>query len=165
MLAQAPHIHLSMTSPSVYQRVKLQLQPTPDQTNGKLRTFKIGGNVLVRDFCPTSTAKWQQGTITAVCGELIYEVDCEGHQQQAHVDHLLPAALEFVPVPQDVTVLDTQCQMRKQAEPLLWRLLQQQKVTRRHPSCIIIQYCCQTIFLYQAQQAADLFVSITSQNA
>ena len=34
------------------------------------------------------------------------------------VDHLLPAALEFIPVPQDAIVLDTQCQMRKQAEPL-----------------------------------------------
>ena len=85
MLAQAPRTHLSMTSPSVYQCVKLQLQPTLDKTNGKLRTFKIGGNVLVQDFRPTSTAKWQQGTITAVRGELIYEVDCEGHQRQAHV--------------------------------------------------------------------------------
>jgi len=47
--------------------------------------------VGVRDFCPTSALKWQRGTVIKVHGELTYQVDCEGHQRQVHVDHLLPA--------------------------------------------------------------------------
>ena len=75
-----------MTSPSVYQCVKLQLQPTPEQTNDKVHKFKLGDKVLVQDFRLISTSKWQHGTITAECSELIYKVDCEGHHQQVHID-------------------------------------------------------------------------------
>ena len=82
-----------MTSPSLYQRIKPQLQPTPEQTNEKVRKFQLGDKVLIQDFRPTSTTKWQSATITvtAVCGALICEVDCEGHHRQVHIDHLLPA--------------------------------------------------------------------------
>ena len=45
------------------------------------------------DFCPTSTSKWRRGRITAICGELTYEVDCEGHQGHVHIDHLIPAPM------------------------------------------------------------------------
>ena len=40
-LTQAPRTHLSMSSPSVYQYVKLQLQPTPEQTNDKINIIFI----------------------------------------------------------------------------------------------------------------------------
>ena len=88
-----------MTSPSTYQHVKLQLQlqPTSEQTNGKVRKFKLGDKVMIRDFRPTFTSKWQPGTITAVCDELIYEVDCKGHHRQVHIDHLLPAPRLTIP--------------------------------------------------------------------
>ena len=44
VLAQAPRTHLSMTSPSVYQRIKLQLQPTAERSYEKVRQFKLGDN-------------------------------------------------------------------------------------------------------------------------
>ena len=91
VLAQAPRTHLSMTLPSVCQRVKLQLQPTPEQTHAKVCKFTLGDRVLVPGFRPASTSKWQRGTITAICGKLIYQVDCEGNLRQVHIDHLLPA--------------------------------------------------------------------------
>ena len=52
--------------------------------------------------------KWQQGTITAICGELTYEVDCEGHQRHVHIDHLLPAPISTTRVPEPLTVTETQ---------------------------------------------------------
>ena len=36
VLAQALRTHLSMTSPSVYHRLKQQLQPTPEQSTNKV---------------------------------------------------------------------------------------------------------------------------------
>ena len=90
VLAVAPRTHLSMTSPSVYRRVKSQSQPTPDQTNVKVRRFHLGNQVLIRDLRRTSTSKWLQGTITAICGKLIYQVDCAGYKRRVHIDHLLP---------------------------------------------------------------------------
>ena len=68
-LAQAPRTHLSMTSPSVYYRLKPQLQPTLEQSNDKVRKFELGDKVLVHDFHPTSAStvrKWQRETITAI---------------------------------------------------------------------------------------------------
>ena len=57
-----------MTSPSVYHWLKQLLQPTSEQSNDKVRRFELGEKVLVHDYCPTSTSKWQPGTITAICG-------------------------------------------------------------------------------------------------
>ena len=117
ILAQAPRTHLSMTSPSLYQRIKPQLQPTPEQTNEKVRKFQLGDKVLVRDFRPASTTKWQSATITAVCGALIYEVDCEGHHRQVHIDHLLPAARTSTTGPQNTVVSDIPPKARDCVEP------------------------------------------------
>ena len=117
ILAQAPRTHLSMTSPSLYQRIKPQLQPTPEQTNEKVRKFQLGDKVLVRDFRPASTTKWQSATITAVCGALIYEVDCEGHHRQVHIDHLLPAARTSTTGPQNTVVSDIPPEARDCVEP------------------------------------------------
>jgi len=80
-----------MTLPSVCQHVKLQLQLTPEQTHAKVHKFTLGDRVLVQDCCPASTSKWLHGTITAICGKLIYQVDCESNLRQVHIDHLLPA--------------------------------------------------------------------------
>ena len=91
VLAQAPRTHLSMTLPSVCQYVNLQLRPTPEQTYAKVHKFALGDRVLVQDFHPASTSKWQHETITAICGKLIYRVDCEDNLRQIHIDHLLPA--------------------------------------------------------------------------
>ena len=107
VLAQAPCTHLSMTLPSVYNRLKQQLQPTPEQSNDKVWKFELGDKVLVRDFCPTSTSKWQRGRITAVCGELTYEIDCEGHQLHVHIDHLIPAPMSTTPMSEQLAVTDS----------------------------------------------------------
>ena len=91
ILSQAPRTHLSMVLPSVYQRVKSQLQPTPEQTTVSVRKFQVGDAVLVRDLRPLAPSKWQHGTILSVLGKLLYMVSCEGHQRQVHIDQLLPA--------------------------------------------------------------------------
>ena len=91
MLAQVPHTHLAMTLPHVGNRVKQQLIPKPTQT--KVRKFVCGDHVMVRDFHPLSKVKWQKGIIMKILGDLSYQVDCEGHLQQVHIDHLIPAAL------------------------------------------------------------------------
>ena len=91
ILSQAPRTHLSMVLPSICQRVKLRLQPTPEQTMRTVRKFQVGDYVLVRDLRPTASSKWQHGTILSVLGELLYTVTCEGHQRQVHIDQLIPA--------------------------------------------------------------------------
>jgi len=92
ILLQAPHTHLSMVLSSVCQRVKLHLQPTPEQTLSKIRKFQVGDLVLVRDLHLSAVSKWTKGTILAVIGALMYEVSCEGYQCQVHVDQLLSTA-------------------------------------------------------------------------
>ena len=52
---KASRTHLAMTLPSVYQCMKPQQQPTPEQTNEKVRKYQPGDKVLVQDFCPEST--------------------------------------------------------------------------------------------------------------
>ena len=119
MLAQAPssHDHLSMTSPIIY----LLSVKTVTATNTRTKYWQDSKvcTWLICDFCPTSTSKWQQGTITATCGELTYEVDCEGHQQHVDVDHLLSALISSTPVSEPLTVADTQLdEASNQNEPL-----------------------------------------------
>ena len=63
--------------------------------------------MLVHNLCPTSTYKWQQGTNTAIYNELTCKVDCEHHQQDAYIDHLLPALMSTTPVSKQLTVADT----------------------------------------------------------
>ena len=63
VLAQAPRFHLSMTSPSVYHQLKQQLQPTPEQSNDKVRKFELGDKVLVRDFHPTQCLNGSGGQL------------------------------------------------------------------------------------------------------
>ena len=91
VLAKAPCTHLAMTSPNVASHVKQQLVPSPSNTGSKVRKFVCGDSVMVRNFRPTSALKWQRGTVIKVHGELTYQVNCEGHQRQVHVDHLLLA--------------------------------------------------------------------------
>ena len=80
--------------------------------------FQLGDKVLVRDFRPASTIKWRPATITAVCGALIYEVDCEGHQQQLHINHLLPVTRTTTTGPQKIIVSNIPTEARDCAEPL-----------------------------------------------
>ena len=107
VLAQAPRTHLSMTPPSVYYCLRQQLQPTPEQSNDRVRKFELGDKVLVCDFRPTSVSKWQRGTIAAICGELTYEVDCEGHQRHVHIDHLIPAPMSITLVSEQLVAIDS----------------------------------------------------------
>jgi len=46
ILLQAPRTHLSMFLPSVCQRVKLHLQPTPKQTARTVHKFQVGDAVI-----------------------------------------------------------------------------------------------------------------------
>ena len=91
MLAKAPCTHLAMTLPSVANQLKQHLLPNPSQAQPRVRKFACGDSVMVHDFRPTSTLRWQRGTIIKVHGELTYQVDCDGHQHEVHVDHLIPA--------------------------------------------------------------------------
>ena len=52
-----------MTSPSVYYRLKQQLQPTPEQSNDKVRKFELGDKVLVRDFAPLEHLNGSEGLL------------------------------------------------------------------------------------------------------
>jgi len=94
MLTKATCTHLAMTLPSVAQRLKQYLLPNLSQTLPRLHKFACGDSVMVRDFRPTSPFKWQRGTIVKVQGDLTYQVDCEGHQREVHIDHLIPALLQ-----------------------------------------------------------------------
>ena len=130
--------------------------------NLSLETIKV----LVRDFCPMSSSKWQHGTITTVCGELIYEVDCEGHQRQVHIDHLLPAPLPTTPMSQDTTVLNAEHEAVRNQEGLLTLMFHHhhQKIIQHHLIYIVTPYHYHITFQYHLHHVGP-YMSATNQDA
>ena len=89
ILKQVPHTRLSLTSPNINTRVKLQLQSNIKSPQAEPRKFSVDDPVLVRDLRPGQHPKWQKGIVTAILGGPRYEVNVDGkHTREAHVDHL-----------------------------------------------------------------------------
>ena len=92
MLKHQPRSHLDSIVPNIKGNIRQQQQKqkTKHDVCSRVRTFKQGDSVLVRNFGKRTDSQWLPGVITELCGTNSYKVQLDNDQiVQRHADHIL----------------------------------------------------------------------------
>ena len=90
MLKHQPRSHLDSIVPNIKGNIRQQKQKIKHDVCSRVRTFKQGDSVLVRNFGKRTDSQWLPGVITELCGTNSYEVQLDNDQiVQRHADHIL----------------------------------------------------------------------------